>query len=668
MAASIEAETIFEVHSNADFINDPHNKIFLVSDAKAKLGTDIVDGQPVRPNPETEEGATPAPERIPLPNFLRITTNHAAKFKPLGFVFGSERHSCDILIAPDQTGGVSRKQFGFVFTMPGGRPTLIFESLSRWGTNVSSTQWPSQKIESQRAISVDDRELDIDIGTLNIRIKFPDHSQHDVQWEQNWLAYCLEYAVSESERPRNKSQGIRSETTITKIPWKDRYSVQNVLGKGTFGVVRCAQDRFTGQLVAVKEFHQSVKAEERRETSSEFLTGLSHHSIVKYLEVRDDPPTVIMELLDGATLKEVHEYSAITNIELRQTVWLLADALHYLHSNNITHRDLKPANIMVVARNPMRVKIVDFGLAINKREMIETLRTGTPKYWAPELAGIETDSKPYTDKVDIWSLGVITMELSSGTPAAQQHGWHNILIRRAAEDYRGREQPYMPEAFVYSSLQLRPGNRPTAAECREMEFPLSPFRVATLRPAGQVCVMTSISSGSTTNLNTESSCQGTKRSHSDADSDNQSTPNESATVRARGKPAGHSTKIPSSPMENRSGRSNPEDRSSQESSSSYQNHERGYVSPEHLTGADLANCPTPRAVSHLSSPCSPRSTVSENDTEYKPAADPTMNEYMEAWRREKGPDAPFCPTPGGSFYQRMRPSTYQNMLGEGSSE
>ncbi|KAI0967924.1 kinase-like domain-containing protein [Xylaria arbuscula] len=696
MADSVEAKTIFEVHSFDSFINIPHHEHLVVSGAKPIYNTDILDDQSASSTLQPDEHATPAPEDVPLRNFLRVTTDHAPRTEKQGFVFGSDKYTCDFLIASDQSGGVSRKHFALLFSMPSGEPTLIFKNYSNNNTGVRSALWPRQKLRKQRVVTVNDREIEITIGELILRIEFPDHDQHCVQWQQRWLAYCREHA---QPKPSSDSHKFNSATTFTSnITWRDRYNIQGTLGEGAFGYVHRAQDCCTGQLVAVKEFRKPFQPGYRRETNSEFLTGLSHDSIVKYLEIRGDPPTVIMELLDGDTLKQSHQQSAIKGMELRHTAWLLADALHYLHSNHITHRDLKPDNIMVMTRNPMRVKLIDFGLAINKRDSINTFRMGTPKYWAPELADDERNNKPYTHKVDIWSLGVIMMGLSSRTPPAQDRGWHNILIQRAADNYEGRKGGYMPEAFVHSLLKFDPDERPTALDCLRSEFTVYPYKsteddnntdkpvprdvptrpVANLRPAGQNCGMTSISSEdatnlntepssqSTTNLNTEPSCQSTKRPYPGADYDDQSTPHGSATARPRGGPAGQSSEIPSSPTENRSGRSKPENRSSQASTSLYENHKRRYVSPEHLASADLVYCPTPRTVSNLSSPLSPRGLISENNIKERTVVDLDLEECLEIWHEEHGPYG--CPTPGGTFYRQMQPATHQNKPGEGSGE
>ena len=90
----------------------------------------------------------------------------------------------------------------------------------------------------------------------------------------------------------------------------------------------------------------------------------------------------------------------------------LFSAVNYMHKNQIAHRDLKPENILYTD-NDEELKIIDFGLS-NKYQENYSLKTivGTPQYISPEIiSGVE-----YTDKCDIWSLGIIMYCLLCGYP------------------------------------------------------------------------------------------------------------------------------------------------------------------------------------------------------------------------------------------------------------
>lgn len=87
------------------------------------------------------------------------------------------------------------------------------------------------------------------------------------------------------------------------------------------------------------------------------------------------------------------------------------DALTSIHNLDITHRDLKPENILVQARDPLHIKLADFGISKATRDL--ATRTGTPLYMAPELwTTHKTDF--YTNACDIWSLGVVIFQYAYG--------------------------------------------------------------------------------------------------------------------------------------------------------------------------------------------------------------------------------------------------------------
>ena len=81
-----------------------------------------------------------------------------------------------------------------------------------------------------------------------------------------------------------------------------------------------------------------------------------------------------------------------------------------MHMNQISHRDLKPENILLHDKKDLQIKIVDFGFAchIDPGNSLKEFR-GTPLYVAPELI-----EKNYTSKADVWSIGIIAIEMLTG--------------------------------------------------------------------------------------------------------------------------------------------------------------------------------------------------------------------------------------------------------------
>ena len=165
-------------------------------------------------------------------------------------------------------------------------------------------------------------------------------------------------------------------------------------------------------------------------------------------------------------LGNLAEQRAISEWEAITLLCQGLDALDYLHSRKVVHRDLKPENILVQRREPgnFHIKIADFGLA-KDNSFLKTC-CGTQLYAAPEI----WENRPYTAKVDIWSLGVITFQYAYGLPKVPKiqgqfdpERWYQRLAR--VIDHRDSDGLLV---FLSSSmLKADPDERLSASECRE---------------------------------------------------------------------------------------------------------------------------------------------------------------------------------------------------------
>lgn len=117
---------------------------------------------------------------------------------------------------------------------------------------------------------------------------------------------------------------------------------------------------------------------------------------------------IIMEYIDGITLKEFMEQGKLTRPIAQKIITELCDALHYLHSRQIIHRDLKPSNIMIT-HNGNNVKLIDFSLSDRDDYDVLKLPAGTRYYLAPEILQPNTR---VDFRADIYSLGVIIGEMA----------------------------------------------------------------------------------------------------------------------------------------------------------------------------------------------------------------------------------------------------------------
>jgi serine/threonine protein kinase len=211
------------------------------------------------------------------------------------------------------------------------------------------------------------------------------------------------------------------------------YEVSSVLGAGGMGVVYRARDERIGRDVAIKVLPDSFSANEERrrrfEQEARAAGGLNHPNLVTIYDIgdHDGAPFLVMELLEGESLREKLEDDANVRIPSRKAADYAAQIAHGLaaaHDKGIVHRDLKPENIFVT--NDGRVKILDFGLAkletaeaadgltdqkTAQRDTAPGAVMGTVGYMSPEqVRGRQVDHR-----TDIFAFGAILYEMLSGS-------------------------------------------------------------------------------------------------------------------------------------------------------------------------------------------------------------------------------------------------------------
>ncbi|XP_020215780.1 mitogen-activated protein kinase 9 [Cajanus cajan] len=206
-----------------------------------------------------------------------------------------------------------------------------------------------------------------------------------------------------------------------------QYQIQEVVGKGSYGVVGSAVDAHTGERVAIKKINdvfEHVSDATRILREIKLLRLLRHPDIVEIKHIMLPPSRrefrdiyVVFELMESDLYQVIKANDDLTPEHHQFFLYQLLRGLKYIHTANVFHRDLKPKNIL--ANADCKLKICDFGLArvsFNDAPsaIFWTDYVATRWYRAPELCG--SFFSKYTPAIDIWSIGCIFAEMLTGKP------------------------------------------------------------------------------------------------------------------------------------------------------------------------------------------------------------------------------------------------------------
>jgi tetratricopeptide (TPR) repeat protein len=279
-----------------------------------------------------------------------------------------------------------------------------------------------------------------------------------------------------------------------------RYQLEAELGRGGMGVVYRAHDTLLDRPVAVKVLSAAALGTEGRAhllREARAAAGLNHPNIVTVYDVGEADaagpagpmPFIVMELVEGPSLHDRRPDSLEETVAVARQV---CAALEHAHTHGIVHRDLKPENVLLTA-DPLAgtgpvagasaragasaaAKLSDFGLArsMASRLTAEGAIAGTVFYLAPELAL----GQPYDGRADLYALGVMLYELTTGRlpfladdPLAviTQHLHSPVVPPRA----RNADIPPALDALIVRLLSKDPEDRPASAAevLRALEAP-----------------------------------------------------------------------------------------------------------------------------------------------------------------------------------------------------
>jgi len=251
------------------------------------------------------------------------------------------------------------------------------------------------------------------------------------------------------------------------------------VGSGAAGEVYKAVGSANGNLVAIKKMPMSSENEKLLVTEIDIMKTSQHINIVQYydsfiliLEGNKREIWVVMELMDAGCLTDVldqWEDLKMTEEQMAHVCNSTLLALDYIHKSHRIHRDIKSDNILLNSKG--EVKIADFGYAAQLTQEQQKRKTvvGTPYWMAPELIrGTE-----YSIKVDIWSLGIMLIEMLEGQPPYMDFPPLRALFLINAKGIPPLQSTHWsPELLEFhrKCLEVKVDQRPDAAQLLSHPF------------------------------------------------------------------------------------------------------------------------------------------------------------------------------------------------------
>lgn len=251
----------------------------------------------------------------------------------------------------------------------------------------------------------------------------------------------------------------------------DRYKIDKVIGKGSYGEVSLVKHKKDKKQYVMKKVDLSKASDKERkaaEQEAKLLSQLRHPNIVSYRESFQDDQGflyIVMNFCEGGDLytklkSQVKECQMLKETQVVEWFVQITMALQYMHERHVLHRDLKTQNIFLTKSNI--IKVGDLGIARvleSASDMASTL-IGTPYYMSPELF----TNKPYNHKSDVWALGCCVYEMCTLRHAFNAKDMSSLVYKILKGKFPPLPSNYSPDlcSIVHSMLEQDPQKRPSA--------------------------------------------------------------------------------------------------------------------------------------------------------------------------------------------------------------
>lgn len=450
----------------------------------------------------TEDDLEIFPELEKRTREIALRMDSTVKLPKEGFRFGRNPQSCDILLTENPRDKlVSNVHFKIYVHEQG---SLMIQDCSTNGTIVDEEILKSKDRGGRPLAKPGKRVLrngaiitvlvGPDRQEIKLMVRIPNRTDYEGLYEEKLRRYLAIRGLT----PNFAS--VRESSFGNHWSGGPTYNFTGLLGKGAFATVYRVQTKSEGTIYAAKEidkrrFIKNGILDVKFDNELQIMRKLKHPNIVDYFDCQSFESWIyiIMEYIPyGELSKELQANGRLPEHEVQQITKQTLRALDYLHRQGITHRDIKPDNILIASRNPLVIKLSDFGLSKSVIDQETFLKTfcGTLLYCAPEVyPDYNTYAQPptkrrrhdgppfktaaYDSSADMWSFGAVIFHLLAGKAPIMGRGENggaqmlNNIMTKPVDFDPLRELGVSDAAidFIAALLNRQPALRPKEQDC-----------------------------------------------------------------------------------------------------------------------------------------------------------------------------------------------------------